>query len=110
MQKLITNLKLNSTSFLEFLVLKMLSTDRSYSIKEMADELKNLGFKTPMGSIYPLLTKLRRKKFVKTEYDESETGTRVKAYYLSSEGQDQLRALKSDWKRLNDLVASIGSR
>ena len=59
MQKITSYLKLSTSSFLEFFVLKMISR-RSHSIQEIYDELRSIGFRTPKGSLYPLLSSFRK--------------------------------------------------
>jgi len=109
MQKIINDLKITNTSFLEFIVLKMLSS-RAYSVSEICSALKNIGFKTPMGSLYPLFTKFRKKEYVISGYEEGESGRGIKTYNLTEKGLHYLANLRSDWKRLNRLIASIGAR
>lgn len=105
MQKIINELKITYGGLLELIILKML-LKRSYSLGEMYDELKAAGFKTPMGSIYPLFSKFRKKSLVTSGYEESETGGAMKTYELTSKGRDRLRDLKNDWKRLNHVIHS----
>ena len=108
MQKITNNLKLNTGGFLEFFVLKMISA-RSHSVREICDELKTIGFKTPKGSIYPLLTTFRRNHLVICGYEESDYCVAEKTYCLSEKGQQHLTDLKRDWKRLNSVVTNLGS-
>ena len=108
MQKIINELKITTGSILEFIVLKMLSGARTYSTEEMSAELKLIGFKTPMGSIYPLLTKFRRNKYVITGYEEGDRGAGIKTYKITEKGRQRLSDLRHDWKRLNQMIASIG--
>jgi DNA-binding PadR family transcriptional regulator len=108
MQKIINELKLTSTGFLEFIVLKMLYGEQTFTPLEIYNELRNVGFKTPMGSIYPLLTKFRRKKFVVSGYEQGDNGFAIKTYYLADTGREYLINLRRDWKRLNQLIASMG--
>ena len=110
MQRIIHELKLTSGGVLEFIILKMLSGKRTYSPEEMFDELKKAGFKTPMGSIYPLLTKFRRRNYVRTGHEEGDHGSVIKTYELADTGRQRLTDLRSDWKRLNRLIASMGAR
>jgi len=109
MQKIINDLKITTGSFLEFMVLKMLSGKMSYSIQEIFDILKHAGFNTPKGSIYPLMTKFRRNNYVKSSYEEGESGFGIRTYYLTEKGRQKLATLKGDWNRLNQLIASLGT-
>ena len=109
MQKIFTQLKFTNGGILEFIVLKML-TEKTYSATEIHDALKMFGLKTPMGSLYPLLTKFRRSSQVKSSYEEGDSGSGIKTYILTEKGRQRLRDLQKDWNQLNRLIASIGSR
>jgi PadR family transcriptional regulator, regulatory protein PadR len=109
MQKITDNLKINMGGFLEFFVLKMIS-GRSHSIGEIYGELKAIGFRTPMGSLYPLLSAFRKNESVISGYEEFDLGGARKTYCLTEKGRRRLMNLKRDWKRLNSLVADLGSK
>ena len=106
MQKLTTELKLNVGGFLEFMTLKMLA-DRTLSAEEISSRLASIGFKVPMGTLYPLLSRFRAKGFVMRDYEESETGTALRTYDLTAKGRSRLRDLRTDWNRLNSAIASL---
>lgn len=99
-QKLITQLKFTTGGLLEFMVLTMLSR-RSSAPGDISDHLKMLGFKTPFGSLYPLLARLRKAGLVVTGYEESEIGTGLRSYDITRKGHIRLDELKRDWKQLN---------
>ncbi len=109
MQKITNELKINTGSMLEFIVLKMLS-GKTYSIGEISKELKSIGFKTPMGSLYPLLSRLRQKDQIMSGYEDGDTTLVLKTYDLTEKGRRRLADLRGDWKRLNSLIASLGTR
>lgn len=69
MQKIITELKLSTGGLLEFMTLKLLS-EKTYSIDELIETLKTVGFKTPHGSMYPLMSTLRRNGYETIEWPD----------------------------------------
>ena len=92
---------------LEFVILKIVAGDKVY----VADMLKLLGpteFATQEGTLYPLLSKLRREELVDYEWQESESGPPRKYYELTVRGRGQLAELNDYWKRLNATVADLG--
>ena len=103
MQKLTTQLKFTTGGFLEFILLKMLSS-QTYAPGDTIDKLNALGFKTPKGTLYPLLKKMRANGLVITGYEESEIGTALRTYDITSKGRARLRDLQNDWKKLNAIV------
>ena len=91
---------------LEFLILRIVSTDKVY----VADMLKRLGtteFATQEGTLYPLLSKLRREQLVDYEWKESDAGPPRKYYKLTAQGRAQLAALNDYWKELNRTLAKL---
>ena len=93
---------------LEFLILRIISADKVY----VADMLKLLGpteFATQEGTLYPLLSKLRREELVDYEWQESEAGPPRKYYKLTQKGRTQLSTLNDYWKDLNRTLAEFGN-
>ena len=93
---------------LEFVILKIVAGDKVY----VADMLKMLGpteFATQEGTLYPLLSKLRREELVDYEWQESEAGPPRKYYKLTNKGRTKLSTLNEYWKNLNKTLADLGN-
>jgi len=94
---------------LEFLVLKIIAGDQVYA----ADILKDLNatdFATQEGTLYPLLSKLRREELVDYEWKESESGPPRKYYRLTAKGREQLRETLDYWQKISGTVKSLGQK
>jgi len=94
---------------LEFLVLKVVSADKVY----VADILRELGgteFATQEGTLYPLLSKMRREELVDYEWKESEAGPPRKYYQLTAKGREQLREISEYWQQISATVKSLGQK
>ena len=92
---------------LEFLILKIISAEKVYA----ADILKRLGetaFATQEGTLYPLLSKMRRDGLLDYEWQESDAGPPRKYYELTAKGASQLEELNDYWKHLNSTVTKLG--
>lgn len=92
---------------LEFLVLKIVGGRSVY----VADILRRLGgtdFATQEGTLYPLLSKLRREGLVQYAWQESELGPPRKYYRLTASGEAQLTELEHYWARLNHTISDLG--
>lgn len=92
---------------LEFLILKIIAADRVYA----ADILKRLNatdFATQEGTLYPLLSKMRRDGLLHYEWQESEAGPPRKYYELTAKGQTQLVELNDYWKHVNATIVKLG--
>ena len=92
---------------LEFLILKIVALDKVYA----ADILKRLSdteFATQEGTLYPLLSKMRREGTVDYEWQESDAGPPRKYYKLTTKGRAQLAELTEYWDYLNQTLNSVG--
>ena len=94
---------------LELLVLQIIATEKVY----VADILKQLSatqFATQEGTLYPLLSKMRRDGLLDYEWKESEAGPPRKYYQLTAKGRDQLRETLDYWDEINETVKKIGQK
>lgn len=92
---------------LEFLVLGIVSSGRVY----VADIIQRLGktdFATKEGTLYPLLSKMRRDELLDYEWEESDAGPPRKYYKLTPAGSRQLTAFRGYWKSLTSLIEELG--
>lgn len=92
---------------LEFLVLKIVGV-RSVYVPDILRRLAGTEFATQEGTLYPLLSKLRREDLVQYEWQESEAGPPRKYYRLTDAGRTQLQALNDYWTAINRTIADIG--
>jgi PadR family transcriptional regulator PadR len=94
---------------LEFLILKIIAAERVYA----ADILTRLGeteFATREGTLYPLLSSMRRRALVEYEWVESDAGPPRKYYRLTQSGRQQLRELNDYWRQINRTITQIGTK
>lgn len=93
---------------LEFLILKIVAADKVYA----ADILKRLSaadFATQEGTLYPLLSKMRRDGLLDYEWLESDAGPPRKYYELTTKGKSQLGELNDYWAHLNATITQLGN-
>ncbi|HVS79991.1 MAG TPA: PadR family transcriptional regulator [Candidatus Paceibacterota bacterium] len=95
------------TGLLEFVVLKIVSAKKVY-VADILQELKNTEFATQEGTLYPLLSRLRREALVDYEWKESEAGPPRKYYRLTDKGTGQLGELGEYWKKINQTINALG--
>ena len=93
---------------LEFLVLRIVGGRRSVYVPDILRRLAETEFATQEGTLYPLLSKLRREELVQYEWQESDVGPPRKYYRLTEAGKAQLAALDDYWNRLNRTISEIG--
>ncbi|MEO5927454.1 MAG: PadR family transcriptional regulator [Patescibacteria group bacterium] len=93
---------------LEFLVLKVIASREVY-VADILSELAKTDFKTQEGTLYPLLSRLRREELLEYEWRESEAGPPRKYYRLTEKGKGHLDELKTYWLHINNTINSIGN-
>ena len=92
---------------LEFLVLKIIAADQVYAA-DILRQLRSTEFATQEGTLYPLLSKMRREKLLDYEWKESEAGPPRKYYQLTARGREQLRETAEYWQKINATVKDLG--
>src|SRR5439155_10334667 len=80
---------------LEYCVMALIQHTPRYAF-EMIDALGRTGLLTTEGTLYPLLSRLRRDGLVKTEWRESSDGPPRRYYELTAEGRRALTPLRSE--------------
>jgi PadR family transcriptional regulator PadR len=92
---------------LEFVLLKIVSSHKLY-VADMLGRLSETEFATQEGTLYPLLSKMRREGLVDYEWQESDAGPPRKYYELTPKGKAQLAELNDYWKIINATVSQLG--
>ncbi|HEY8999228.1 MAG TPA: PadR family transcriptional regulator [Candidatus Saccharimonadales bacterium] len=93
---------------LELVVLKLIAARKVYA----ADILQQLGktdFATQEGTLYPLLSKLRRDNLVAYEWVESDAGPPRKYYSLADDGKVRLKELEAYWQKISTTINGLGA-
>ena len=94
---------------LELLVLQIIAVGKVYA----ADILKQLSateFATQEGTLYPLLSKMRREGLLDYEWKESEAGPPRKYYELTGKGRQQLCETQEYWGKINGTIRNLGQK
>ena len=92
---------------LEFLILRIVASDKVY-VADMLNRLRSTEFATQEGTLYPLLSKMRREGLVDYEWQESGAGPPRKYYQLTPKGKSQLEELNEYWKYINTTIGELG--
>lgn len=92
---------------LEFLILRIVAADKVY-VADMLERLAATPFATQEGTLYPLLSRLRREGLLDYEWRESDAGPPRKYYKLTAKGRGQLSDLNRYWKQINVAVEELG--
>ncbi|MBX3003594.1 MAG: PadR family transcriptional regulator [Anaerolineales bacterium] len=94
---------------LEYLLLVIVSAGKVYAA-DILQRLSTTDFATQEGTLYPLLSKLRREGLLDYEWHESEAGPPRKYYTLTPAGRKQLAEFHAYWGQLTTLIDTLGER
>jgi PadR family transcriptional regulator PadR len=75
----------------------------------MLQKMAGTEFATQEGTLYPLLSRLRREGLVDYEWQESGAGPPRKYYRLTDTGRRAVEELQGYWNHLNDTLTRLGS-
>ena len=92
---------------LEYCVLALLRDGRRYGFDLVRELSAADGLLTSEGTIYPLLSRLRREGLVTTTWQESDAGPPRRYYALSVDGGRALDRFIEDWRRFRDGVDTV---
>ena len=91
---------------LEFCILHIISRGEVYA-SDMLEELTSVKIMVVEGTLYPLLTRLRKAGLVDYKWVESNSGPPRKYYTLTPDGQEFLVTLSTTWGELVSSTQSI---
>ena len=92
--------------FLEFPVLLIIGAKPTYA-PDILKQLKKANLLVVEGTLYPLLSRLKRYDLVSYQWEESKTGPPRKMYTLTKEGEHVLAQLEASWETLDTSVKSL---
>ena len=91
---------------LEYCILHIISRGEVYA-SDMLEELTSAKIMVVEGTLYPLLTRLRKAGLVDYRWIESVSGPPRKYYQLTEQGQAFLTQLRETWLDLMDSTNQI---
>ena len=89
---------------LQYCVLSLLAEEERYGFDLVRGLAEMDGMVTSEGTIYPLLSRLRRDGLVESTWQESPSGPPRRYYRLTQAGRAALEAFKLEWRRFRDAV------
>ncbi len=92
---------------LEYCVIALLRESPRYGFDIVRELSEADGLLTSEGTIYPLLSRLRKEGLVTTTWQESDTGPPRRYYALTSDGRTALDRFVEDWRRFRDSVDRV---
>ena len=89
---------------LQYCVLSLLADEERYGFDLVRGLAELDGMVTSEGTIYPLLSRLRRDGLVESNCQESPSGPPRRYYRLTNTGRAALDAFRLEWRRFRDAV------
>jgi PadR family transcriptional regulator PadR len=84
---------------LEYCVLSLLTRERLYAF-DLVQKLSEVdGMVTTEGTVYPLLSRLRRVGWVDTEWVESTNGPPRRYYVVTDSGREAVTGFAREWRQ-----------
>ncbi len=94
---------------LEHCVLASLEGEPRYGY-DLVTELSDAGLLASEGTMYPLLSRLRKESLVQTTWEESSQGPPRRYYSLTPQGSAALEHFRASWPDFKNAVDSILER
>jgi len=95
---------------LQYCVLSLLADEERYGFDLVRGLAEMDGMVTSEGTIYPLLSRLRRDGLVESTWQESPSGPPRRYYRLTDSGRSALEAFRLEWRRFRDAVDNFVER
>ncbi len=94
---------------LDMLILKVVAMGpiHGYAISKRIQQISNDVLCIQQGSLYPALHRLEKRKWLRAEWRDAESGREAKFYELTAAGRKQLAAEESDWDRLSVAIGAV---
>lgn len=92
---------------LQYCVLALLADDERYVVELVRALAQVEGMEAGEGTLYPLLSRLRREGLVESVWRESPSGPPRRYYQLTTKGRRSLNAFAGEWNRFRDAVDGI---
>jgi transcriptional regulator len=94
---------------LDLIVLQMLRAEppNGYDLAQRIQTLSRDVLTVNAGSLYPALYRLEARDLIRSHWEESKTGRRVKVYAVTAAGKKQLAEQRDEWTKFAGALATI---
>jgi transcriptional regulator len=94
---------------LDLIVLQLLRSEptNGYELVQRIQAISRDVLTINAGSLYPALYRLEARDFIRSRWEESKTGRRVKVYSVTPAGRSHLADQREDWSRFSGALAAI---
>ena len=95
---------------LDLMVLKTLEAMgplHGYGIARRLEQVSENAFALNQGTLYPALTRLERKAWIKSSWGASENNRRARFYAITRAGKSQLAKEARNWSRIAAVIGRL---
>ena len=94
---------------LDLIVLQMLRAEptNGYDLAQRIQTLSRDVLTVNARSLYPALYRLEARDLIRSHWEESKTGRRVKVYSVTAAGKKQLAEQRDEWTKFAGALATI---
>src|SRR5689334_23224421 len=92
---------------IEYCVLALVANRERYGPELVPTWSAVDGMVTSEGTIYPLLSRLRRDGAIESFWRESDSGPPRRYYRLTEQGRESLQTFRSEWDRFKNAVDQL---
>jgi transcriptional regulator len=94
---------------LEMIVLQLLRAEptNGYDLAQRIETISRDVLTNNAGSLYPALYRLEERDLIKSKWEDSKTGRRVKVYSLTPSGKKELDHQREEWVRFTGALSAI---
>jgi PadR family transcriptional regulator, regulatory protein PadR len=94
---------------LEMIVLQLLRAEptNGYDLAQRIETISRDVLTINAGSLYPALYRLEERDLIRSKWEESKTGRRVKVYSLTASGRKELDVQREEWVRFTGALSAI---
>ena len=94
---------------LDLIVLQLLVAEptNGYELAQRIQTFSRDVLNVNAGSLYPALYRLEARDLIRSAWEESKTGRRVKVYSVTAAGRKQLAEQRDEWARFAGALSAI---
>jgi PadR family transcriptional regulator PadR len=94
---------------LDMLILKVVAMGpiHGYAISKRIQQISHDVLRIQQGSLYPALHRLEKRKWLRAEWRNADSGREAKFYALTAGGRKQLATEELDWERLSGAIGLV---
>lgn len=92
---------------LEFIILLVLKKEEFYGYELIKKIKMSLNMETSEGTIYPILTRLKKASLVNTRWEHPDSGMPRKYYQITQRGVQTVDEMRKEWTQFAGSIQSL---